>query len=663
MIDHATIERIKDAANIVEVVSEFVTLRKSGSNYKGLCPFHDEKTPSFYVSPARGTCHCFGCGKGGNPVGFIMEHEQMTYPEALRWLARKYHIEIKERELSDDEKREQSERESMFIVNEWAASYFQHLMHDTADGVAIGMQYFRSRGFRDDIVSKFQLGFDSTDRRALAQEALRKGYKEDFLLKTGICYKTDRGELIDRYAGRVIFPWIGISGKVVGFGGRLLDSRTKGVNQKYVNSPDSEIYHKDRELYGIYQAKKAIAKEDRVYMVEGYTDVISMHQCGIENVVANSGTALSVHQIHILHRFTSNITLLYDGDAAGIHAALRGTDMLLSEGMNLKVLLLPDGDDPDSFARKHSAEDFRKYIEDHQTDFIEFKTDLLLRNERDPLKRSEAINSVVRSISFVTNPILRDTYLHDCSVRMGINEATLINTLNNFIRSNREETASSLNNSQSTQTATQNSKLKIQNSPSPLQQASKVEQMLVELVVRNGDTIIYNNVETEDGTTVNLNVAQYIAYNLGVDGLKFANPLNSRILDEAVNHAGDENFCAEQFFLHHSDIEISRIATDLCMDKYQLLDEQKAARADEEKNADELRAEEENRIEALRQQTEHLLNDFRMDYLEQRLRDLKRDISLAVNDPERLQQLMEEYKTAHELRSQLARLLGNNIIA
>lgn len=663
MIDHATIERIKDAANIVEVVSEFVTLRKSGSNYKGLCPFHDEKTPSFYVSPARGTCHCFGCGKGGNPVGFIMEHEQMTYPEALRWLARKYHIEIKERELSDNEKREQSERESMFIVNEWAASYFQHLMHDTADGVAIGMQYFRSRGFRDDIVSKFQLGYDDTDRRALAQKALRKGYKEDFLLKTGICYKNDRGELIDRYAGRVIFPWIGISGKVVGFGGRLLDSRTKGVNQKYVNSPDSDIYHKDRELYGIYQAKKAIAKEDRVYMVEGYTDVISMHQCGIENVVANSGTALSVHQIHILHRFTSNITLLYDGDAAGIHAALRGTDMLLSEGMNLKVLLLPDGDDPDSFARKHSADEFRKYIEEHQTDFIEFKTDLLLRGERDPLKRSEAINSIVRSISFVTNPILRDTYLHDCSVRMGINEATLINTLNNFIRSNREETASSSDNSQTTKPTTQNSQLKIQNSPSPLQQASKVEQMLVELIVRNGDTVIYNNVETEDGTTVNLNVAQYIAYNLGVDGLKFANPLNSRILDEAVNHAGDEQFCAEQFFLHHSDIEISRIATDLCMDKYQLLDEQKAARADEEKNADELRVEEENRIEALRQQTEHLLNDFRMDYLEQRLRDLKRDISLAVNDPERLQQLMEEYKTAHELRSQLARLLGNNIIA
>ena len=662
MIDHATIERIKDAANIVEVVSEFVTLRKSGSNYKGLCPFHDEKTPSFYVSPARGTCHCFGCGKGGNPVGFIMEHEQMTYPEALRWLARKYHIEIQERELTDSEKREQGERESMFIINEWTAQYFQNVMHDTPDGVAIGMQYFRSRGFRDDIVSKFQLGYDLSDRRALANEALRKGYKEEFLLKTGICYKNDRGELIDRYAGRVIFPWIGISGKVVGFGGRLLDSRTKGVNQKYVNSPDSEIYHKDRELYGIYQAKKAIAKEDRVYMVEGYTDVISMHQCGIENVVANSGTALSIHQIHILHRFTSNITLLYDGDAAGIHAALRGTDMLLSEGMNLKVLLLPDGDDPDSFARKHTAEDFRKYIEDNQTDFIEFKTDLLLRNERDPLKRSEAINSIVRSISYVTNPILRDTYLHDCSVRMGMNEATLINTLNNFIRNNREEQRSAEQRAEQ-QRLNDTTQQSLSIAVTPLQQASKVEQMLVEQIVRNGDTVIYNNVEAEDGSMVSLNVAQYIAYNLSVDGLKFSNPLYLRILDDAVNHSADEGFNAEQFFLHHSDIEIARIATDLCMDKYQLIDEQKAQHDTQQKNAEEQRLEEENRIEALRQQTEHLLNDFRMDYLEQRLRDLKRDISLAVNQPERLKQLMEEYKTAHELRSRLARLLGNNIIA
>ena len=662
MIDHATVERIKDAANIVEVVSEFVTLRRSGANYKGLCPFHDEKTPSFYVSPARGMCHCFSCGKGGNPIGFLMEHEQMTYPEALRWLANKYHIEIRERELTDYEKREQSERESMFIVNEWAMKYFQDKMQNDPDGIAIGMQYFRSRGFRDDIIQKFQLGYDLADRRAFAVAALGKGYKEEFILKTGICYKNDRGELIDRYAGRVIFPWIGISGKVVGFGGRLLDSRTKGVNQKYVNSPDSEIYHKDRELYGLYQAKKAIAKEDRVFMVEGYTDVISMHQCGIENVVANSGTALSIHQIHILHRFTSNITLLYDGDAAGIHAAMRGTDMLLSEGMNLKVLLLPDGDDPDSFSRKHTAADFRKYIEEHQTDFIQFKTDLLLRNERDPLKRSEAINSIIRSISFVINPILRDTYIHDCSVRMGLNEATLINTLNGFIRNNREERTS-----EEARVAQQQQRIQTPQptviQTTPLQQASKVERMLVEMVIRHGDTIIYDNVETEDGGVMSLNIAQYIDYNLSVDGLKLANPLFAKILQEAVAHSGDENFNAEQFFIHHEDIDVSRIATDLCVDKYRMLDEQKSAANAEPKNKDELKAEEENRIENLRQQTEHLLNDFRMDYLEQHLRQLQAQISQASGDNDRLMQLMEEYKTAHELRSKLARLLGNNIIA
>ena len=659
MIDHATVERIKDAANIVEVVSEFVTLRRSGANYKGLCPFHDEKTPSFYVSPARGMCHCFSCGKGGNPIGFLMEHEQMTYPEALRWLANKYHIEIRERELTDYEKREQSERESMFIVNEWAMKYFQDKMQNDPDGIAIGMQYFRSRGFRDDIIQKFQLGYDLVDRRAFAVAALGKGYKEEFILKTGICYKNDRGELIDRYAGRVIFPWIGISGKVVGFGGRLLDSRTKGVNQKYVNSPDSEIYHKDRELYGLYQAKKAIAKEDRVFMVEGYTDVISMHQCGIENVVANSGTALSTHQIHILHRFTSNITLLYDGDAAGIHAAMRGTDMLLSEGMNLKVLLLPDGDDPDSFSRKHTAADFRKYIEEHQTDFIQFKTDLLLRNERDPLKRSEAINSIIRSISFVINPILRDTYIHDCSVRMGLNEATLINTLNGFIRNNREERTS-----EETRAAQQQQRIQTPqptvSQTTPLQQASKVERMLVEMVIRHGDTVIYDNVETEDGGVMSLNIAQYIDYNLSVDGLKLANPLFVKILQEAVAHSEDEGFNAEQFFIHHEDIDVSRIATDLCVDKYRMLDEQKSAANAEPKNKDELKAEEENRIENLRQQTEHLLNDFRMDYLE---RQLQAQILQAAGDNERLMQLMEEYKTAHELRSKLARLLGNNIIA
>ena len=658
MIDRQTIERIKDAANIVEVVSEFVTLRKSGANYKGLCPFHDEKTPSFMVSPSRGTCHCFGCGKGGNAVSFIMEHEQMTYPEALRWLANKYHIEIQERELSDAEKREQSERESMFIVNEWAAQYFADILHNNADGIAVGLQYFRSRGFRDDTIRKFQLGFDLPDRQAFARAALSKGYKEEFLLKTGICYKTDRGELIDRYAGRVIFPWIGISGKVVGFGGRLLDSRTKGVNQKYVNSPDSDIYHKDRELYGLYQAKKAIAKEDRVFMVEGYTDVISMHQCGIENVVANSGTALSTHQIHILHRFTSNITLLYDGDAAGIHAAMRGTDMLLSEGMNLKVMLLPDGDDPDSFARKHTAADFRKYIEEHQTDFIQFKTGLLLNNEHDPLKRSEAINSIVQSIALVQNPVLRDTYIHDCAVRIGLNEMTLINTLNAFIRSGRNEMQTAEQRRQ--QQAVHQS---VALTPvTPQQQATKVERMLAQLIVRNGEEVIFDNLETDDGKLISLNVAQYVDYNLSVDGLEFSNPVYARILSEAVEHSSDEGFSAEQYFVHHDDIEVSKVAADLSMDKYTLSNERAATADDAEKNADELRVERENHIDQLRSQTEHLLNDFRMDFLEQRLKTLQSEINNAVSDPERMKRLMEEYKTMHELCSKLARMLGNNII-
>lgn len=655
MIDRATVEKIMEAANIVDVVSEFVTLRKSGANYKGLCPFHEEKTPSFHVSPARGICHCFGCGKGGNAVSFIMEHEQMTYPEALRWLAAKYHIEIHERELSDEEKKEQSERESMFIVNEWASGYFEDILHNNVDGVAVGMQYFRSRGFRDDIIKKFRLGFDLNNRSALASTAVSKGYNPDYLVKTGLCYKTERGDLIDRFAGRVIFPWVGISGKTVGFGGRLLDSRTKGVNQKYVNSPDSEIYHKDRELYGIYQAKKAIAKEDRVYMVEGYTDVISMHQCGIENVVANSGTALSTHQIHMLHRFTSNITLLYDGDEAGIHAALRGTDMLLSEGMNLKVLLLPDGDDPDSFARKHTASDFRKYIEDHQTDFIQFKTSLMLDGQTDPLKRSEAINSVVKSISLVSNQILRDTYIHDCSVKLGINETTLINTMNKFIRSGREDKPALLRDESLSDAAQKQEMVSI-----TAKQVSGVEQMLIGAVIRHGEEVIYDNVESEDGSVVSLNVAQYIDYNLGVDGLSFSNPLYARILSEAVAHSGDKGFVAEQYFIHHDDIEISKIAASLSIDELQFI--AKESTDDEPKSEKELQIEEEDRITHLRNQVEHLLNDFRMDYLDKRLRQLQTDITASVNNADRMRELMKEYQEVHKLRGQLAKVLGKNIV-
>lgn len=656
MIDRLTVEKIKDAANIVDVVSEFVSLRRSGANYKGLCPFHNERTPSFFVSPSRGICHCFSCGRGGTPINFIMEHEQMTYVEALRWLARKYNIEIKERELTDKERQEQSERDSMFIVNEWAADYFKQILLESEGGNSIGLQYFRSRGFRDDIISKFHLGYDVQDRHQLAREAQAKGYQLDFLLKTGICYKNDRSEYIDRYAGRVIFPWLSVSGKIVGFGGRLLDSRTKGVAQKYVNSPDSEIYHKDQLLYGIYQAKKAISREDRVYMVEGYTDVISMHQCGIENVVANSGTALSVHQIRMLHRFTSNITLLYDGDAAGIHAALRGTDMILAEGMNIKVLVLPDGDDPDSFARKHSSADFKQYIEDNQVDFIQFKTNLMLNGVTDPAKRSEAINSIVQSIAVVPNQILRDTYIHDCAQRLNIAESTLINTMNKFIREAQDRMNKTPNaEAQQANSASATTQKYINNPSIP-----KVETMLMQVIIRHGDFIIYRDIEDEEGNLINLTVAEWINYSLSAENLRFSVEIYNRVLDETLEHLRDNNFSAEQYFIHHNDIEISQLATELILDKYQYIREQKEESTGKQNVSDDARMEKET--EKLRNEVLHLLLDFHFDLLERRLQQIKMEITQPNNTPERMASLMKDFRDTQQKRNELAQQRGNNII-
>ena len=571
MIDKPTIARIMDSTKIEEVVSEFVTLRKRGINYVGLCPFHNDSHPSFSVSPTRGICHCFTCGKGGNAVNFLMELEQMTYPDALRWLAKKYNIEIQEREMTSEEKQRESERESMFIVNDWAAKYFQDILQNDVDGRAIGMQYFRSRGFRDDIIRKFQLGFALPQRTALYDEAVKKGYNPKYLVSTGLCFMVDKDEennksgqdkYLDRFSGRAIFPWFSVSGKVVAFGGRVLDTRTKGVSQKYVNSPDSEIYHKERELYGLYQAKKAIAKEDCVYMVEGYTDVISMHQCGIENVVANSGTALSIHQIRLLHRFTSNIVLLYDGDDAGVHAALRGTDMLLEEEMNVKVLFLPDGNDPDSFARNHTAADFKKYIEDNQADFIQFKTDLMLHGVTDPVKRSQAINSIVESISKIKNQITRASYITDCAHRLGVNEAIIVNALNNFVRNGMSEQvkaerrAAGLRDPKAT--SPQQGIQQALRGTTPLDKLLEVETLLVQVVIHHGDkTIVVQDVE---GNDVELPVAQYISPDLAGDNFRFHNELYNQILQEAVEHVEEEGFVAENYFANHPNPEISRIA-------------------------------------------------------------------------------------------------------
>ena len=637
-----------DATNIVDVVGEFVTLRKAGVNYKGLCPFHDDKTPSFMVSPSKQICKCFACGEGGTAINFLMKHEQITYPEALRWLAKKYNIEIQEKELTDEEKKEQSDRESMFIVNEWAMKYFEDILKNDPDGIAIGKQYFRSRGIRDDIIAKFNLGFALPKRDALATAAQKAGYKAEFLVKTGLCYGEDA--LRDRYAGRVIFPWLNVSGKVVAFGGRLLDSRTKGVQQKYVNSPDSEIYHKERELYGLYQAKKAIAKEDRVYMVEGYTDVIAMHQCGLENVVANSGTALSVHQIKLLRRFTQNITLLYDGDEAGIHAAMRGTDMLLAEGMNIKVLLLPDGDDPDSFSKKHSAQEFKDYIEKNDTDFIGFKTRLTVENVTDPVKRSEAIGGIVKSISVIPDQILRSTYLSELSQRLGIKEQTLLNSMNGMISKDIEEKAKERERERS---RSENGQEADQTTPNPSYSGGEVrqgnliphstfhipqnnspeaqiERLLVQAIVRDGEKVIYEGIETEDGQTINLTVAQYIAYDLGQDGLSFHDDRYNQILSEAAAHSGEDGFKAEEFFKRHPDIAISSLAADLAIDRHQLTPGFQPK----------------EREGGLRQRVLHLVLDLRMDIIEKRLKEIQAQLKTV----------------GQQIRDALARQLGNDVI-
>ena len=652
MIDRATIDKIMDATNIVDVVGEFVTLRKAGVNYKGLCPFHDDKTPSFMVSPSKQICKCFACGEGGTAINFLMKHEQITYPEALRWLAKKYNIEIQEKELTEEEKKEQSDRESMFIVNDWAMHYFQDVMKNDPDGIAIGRQYFRSRGIRDDIIEKFNLGYALQKRDALVLAAQKAGYQAEFLEKTGLCIKGEKG-LHDRYAGRVIFPWFNVSGRVVAFGGRLLDSRTKGVQQKYVNSPDSEIYHKERELYGLFQAKKAIAKEDRVYMVEGYTDVIAMHQCGLENVVANSGTALSTHQIRLLRRFTQNITLLYDSDEAGsdeagIHAAMRGTDMLLAEGMNIKVLLLPDGDDPDSFSRKHSAQELKDYIEQNQTDFITFKIHQTVENVTDPVKRSEAIGGIVKSISMIPDQILRSTYLSELSQRMGIKEQTLLNSMNGMIRKDLEEKEKEqereLNRQGGQEPPADNSLM--QSALNTLSPSNEVERLLIQSVVRDGEKVIYENVETDNGEVINLTVAQYISYDLGQDNLTFHDARYNQILEEAVAHSGEEGFKAETYFIQHPDVNISALAAELAIDRHQL---GKGFQLKEREGG-------------LKQHVLHLVLDLRLDIIEQRMKEVQQQLRQVGNDMERANALLEEYKNTQLIRDALARQLGKGVV-
>lgn len=706
MIDRATVERIMDAAQIVDVVSDFVTLRRAGVNYKGLCPFHDDRTPSFVVSPAKGLCKCFACGKGGNAVHFIMEHEQLSYPDALRYLARKYHIEIQERELTDQEKLAQSERESMFVVNEWARDYFEQQLYDTVDGRAIGMVYFRSRGFRDDIIKRFQLGFSPMQKDALAREALGKGFREEYLVKTGLCIKQEHGGLKDRFWGRVIFPIHTVSGKVVGFGGRVLDQATKGVNMKYQNSPESSIYSKKKELYGLFQAKQAIVKNDLCFLVEGYTDVISMHQMGVEHVVSSSGTALTQQQIQMIHRFTENITVLYDGDAAGIKASERGIDMLLAEGMNVKLLLLPDGDDPDSFARNRTAAEYQAYLKEHQVDFIKFKTDLLLQEAQgDPIKLSRLVHSIVCTIAVVPDEIMRTLYTRETAAMLGMEEKVLVSAINKQMsvyrteqkkrrqsEERREQTASAVSNSTASDepasaagTPVEPAEGAMPQNPQPDIPAetppeSKAEEqtaeesaqflsyiqkgqnghnmafyqkelLLVQVLIRYGEHIVCY-VEDEQGQEVPFTVVEFIYYALQEDKLNFQVALHQRVLDEALEHFREPDFSAQRYFLNHPDQAVSTLAFQLTSDKYQL--------SKYHTKNQKLTTDEDRLFDLVR----HLMTDFKLAVIDEELKGILNRLRdpLILKDKEAYMKVMKHYMEVKEVESTLAKERGDRVI-
>lgn len=689
MIDQATIDRIMDAAQIYDVVSDFVTLRKRGVNYVGLCPFHDDKTPSFYVSPAKGLCKCFACGKGGNAVHFIMEHEQLTYPEALRFLAKKYGIEIKERELTGEEKAAQSERESLFVVNQWANDYFRRTLRQTEEGRNIGMAYFRSRGFRDDIIEKFQLGYCTESHDAMAREALSKGYKKEYLVKTGLCYETDDHRLRDRFWGRVIFPVHTLSGKVVAFGGRVLAAATKGVKVKYVNSPESEIYHKSNELYGMYQAKQAIVKQDRCYLVEGYTDVISMHQSGVENVVASSGTALTTQQIKMIHRFTNNLTVLYDGDAAGIKASLRGIDMLLEEGMNIKVCLLPDGDDPDSYARKHNSTEFQDFIKEHETDFIRFKTNLLMEDAgQDPIRRAELISNIVQSISVIPEAIVRDVYIKECAQLLHVEDRLLVSEVakrrekeaerkaEQRERERRRTTADAPATASETATPdgipapqaddlppeaaaqTPPSAETVDNYISFIPQEGKegqefyrYERLILQMVVRYGERVMCN-VPDEEGKEIPVTVIEFVVADLQQDDLAFHNPLHRRMLAEAAEHLHDDGFRAEHYFVAHPDPVISRLSTELISDRYQL---SKYHYKNQKIVTDE---------ERLYELVPLLTTNFKYAIVGEELKHMMRALQdpAVAHDEAQCNALMKRYSELREVQSLMAKRLGDRVV-
>ena len=669
MIDQATIDRIISAANIVDVVSEFVTLRKRGVNYVGLCPFHADKSPSFYVSPAKNICKCFACGEGGTAVHFIMKHEQIGYLDALRYLAKKYGIEIQERELTEREKQFRDDRESMFIVNQWAQQYFTQNLFENLDGRLVGLRYFIERGLREETIRKFRLGYALDQRDALAKAAQLAGYQRKYLEKTGLVIADEDGKrTYDRFRGRVIFPVHSLSGKVVAFGGRILKKAEKTA--KYVNSPESEIYHKSDELYGLFQAKQTIVRKDHCFLVEGYMDVIGMHQAGIENVVASSGTALTRGQIRLIRRFTNNITILYDGDAAGIKAAIRGIDMFLEEEMNVKVVLLPDGEDPDSFARSRSASEFGEFIAGHETDFIRFKTQLLLKEVGDdPVKRADLISDMVRTIAIIPNNISRAVYIRECAAMMTIDEQVLINEVNK-IRLGKV-TAASPQTPSVTPVATGDGTKREEEGPEANAEANPAgdstattkapvapspyrpfEIALLRYVVRYGERVLFDYFDEERQEQVTMRVAAYIRFDLERDDLTFYTPQFKQMLDEAADRCDEPGFVAQRYFLAHPDPLISQAAASLISEKYQLSKYHSKYRELEQ---------EEDKLDLL---VPRDIYAFKEAYILHQIKELQSQIKTAqaAGDMEGVMTLMARIAKLNEIKSVLCKELGERIV-
>ena len=664
-----TIQRIIDTANIVDVVSDFVTLHKRGVNFVGLCPFHDEKTPSFYVSPSKGICKCFSCGKGGNAIHFLMEHEQMSFNQAAEWLAKKYGIPFQHREYTDKEKELHRDRESMFIINQFAADFFTDSLYSDR-GRAIGLSYLKNRKFRDDIIKKFQLGYCPDNGHSTADAAIAKGFNKELLVKTGLCYQKEDGTLRDRFWGRVIFPVHSLSGKVVAFGGRIMKSDPKAA--KYVNSPESIIYSKSNELYGLYFAKQAITRKDRCFLVEGYADVISMVQAGIENVVASSGTSLTKGQIRLIHRFTNNITVLYDGDKAGIKASLRGIDMLLAEGMNVKVLLLPDGEDPDSFSQKMGAAKFQEYIDKHQIDFIRFKVNLLMEEASDdPISRSNLIKEITQSISVIDDPIVRSVYITECSQILHVGEQLLINDVNkrqrekynepqqnvpvrnqesNMEKSEQEDTTGDGSDVTTSQTQ-ENSIEKLKNEIRALKRAGyeqimKKERLIAQYLVRFADKEFCYLEEEEQSITV----GEFISQSLENDGIELQHPIYRRILELYRENCNTPNFTSERFFLSHSEEFISLTAASLIEEPYQL--SQMFS-----KNSTPVE-------ERLFDLTTHIMTDYQYEIVRFEIDKVLKEIQnpATIENPELFISAHNRYKTLLTARNELAKKLGDRVV-